>query len=150
MLNFFLIVSNLFFCFANRNSKNGRFIGMTSMDHSKFMQFHPKSILRSVRFFDKPLVTYCLAIKSKKTFIHDATLTHPLPLVFFGDHFLRSSENNKHIIKIGGHLKFVASDSTANLIHDLRNKMNWFLEHKISHPGPVSWLEESNEIDVLR
>lgn len=93
---------------------------------------------------------YYTAVKSTGEFIHDATVIHPLPLVFFGDNLTRVREGDKYIITIGKFLKFVASEETASLINDLRDRMNWFLEYKISHPGTVSWVTQSNEIDVLR
>lgn len=136
--------------FIYRNNSKGRCVGLRSIDFRTKFSFHPKSILKKVEFFESPLVVYFSAIKSKKVFIHDATLTHPLPLVFFGDHFNRSLEDSKDIITIGTHLKFIASDDTARLINDLRNRMNWFLEYKISHPGAVCWAEQSNEVDILR
>lgn len=63
---------------------------------------------------------------------------------------MRTTEGSKHLISIGEYIRFIASDDTARLINDLRSRMNWFLEYKISHPGTVSWTEQSNEIDILR
>lgn len=114
------------------------------------MAFHPKSVLKSVVYFDRPLVVYYQSIKSTAEFIHDATLIPPLPLVFFGDHFVRTNEESRDLITIGEHMRFISADDTSRLINDLRIRMNWFLEYKISHPGTVSWREKSNEIDILR
>lgn len=123
---------------------------MNSIDFRKRFSFHPKSVLCQVKYFDRPLVTYYTAVKSATECLHDATLIHSLPVVFFGDHFTRTLDGSKEVITIGNCLRFIASEDTSKLINDLRNRMNWFIEYKISHPGPVSWTEQSNEIDILR
>lgn len=136
--------------FTFRNNRKGRCVGLKSIDSKKKLEFHPKSVLKTVAYFDRPLVVYYSAVKSTGEFVHDATVIHPLPLVFFGDHFTRWQEGDKYYITIGTYLKFLVSMDSAGIMHELRNRMNWFLEYKISHPGPVSWDTPSNGIDILR
>ncbi|XP_044272686.1 ATP-dependent DNA/RNA helicase DHX36 [Tribolium madens] len=105
----------------------------------KRLKLHPKSILSSCKYFDTNILVYYRKMKSKSDFIHDASLIHPLPVIFFGDKFNQICEDGRIMISINQNLRFKCTESTASIIKDLRDRFNWFLEYKISHPGPVIW-----------
>lgn len=75
----------------------------------------------------------------------------PLPLVFVGDKLTQlKNEKGQPVLMICDKLTFKCSESTAELIKDLRQKLDWFLEYKISHPGYINWREDTYEINLLR
>lgn len=113
------------------------------------LEFHPKSILLKVKNFDSKILVYHLLLKSSQNFVHDATVVHPLPVVFFGDKFQHKVENGKSFILISDKMKFKCTESTTAVIKELREKLNWFLEHKIAHPGIVDWKTNNQEIKLL-
>lgn len=101
--------------------------------------------------FESSLLVYFLKVHSTSVFVHDATVIHPLPLVFFGDHYnYQKVEDGHNVISISDRIVFRCSESTALTIKELRDRMNWFLEYKISHPGLVDWSTDGEEIKVLR
>ncbi|CAH0564481.1 unnamed protein product [Brassicogethes aeneus] len=134
-------------CFYKRTKKRGL---LRSLEYEK-LEFHPKSVLSRERDFESPLFVYYLRMKSSSDFIHDGTMVYPLPLVFFGDQFDASKQvNNGKVITINNALSFRCGNSTAAIIGDLRDKLNWFLEHKICHPGFIDWRKNGEEIPMLR
>ncbi|KAJ3647260.1 hypothetical protein Zmor_024787 [Zophobas morio] len=112
------------------------------------LNIHPKSILAECRYFDTNILVYYRKVYSNSDYIHDCSLIHPLPVIFFGDNFQGMYEEGRHMITINENLKFVCTESTTSIIKELRDRFNWFLEYKISHPGPVIWGKE-NETRVL-
>lgn len=120
------------------------------MGNRKNSKLHLKSVLHGVKSYDSPLLVYWERIKSSSDFIHDASLVHPLPVIFFGDKFQHSVIDGENVICIGNELLFNAQESTAHVIQQLRTKLNWFLGYKISHPGVVNWNEDNDEIRILR
>lgn len=115
------------------------------------VDIHPKSILSSCTRFESHLLVYYLKMRSTSIFVHDATIVHPLPLVFFGDHYnYQETESGHKVISISDRIRFKCSENTAMTIKDLRDRLNWFLEYKISHPGVVDWNSDSGEVKVLR
>lgn len=115
------------------------------------VEIHPKSILNSCASFESPLLVYYLKIRSSSVFVHDATVVHPLPLVFFGDHCnYQEFDGGRKVICVSDRIRFKCSESTALTIKELRDRMNWFLEYKISHPGVVDWSADGEEVKVLR
>jgi ATP-dependent RNA helicase DHX36 len=112
------------------------------------LQLHPKSVLAECKYFDSNILVYYRKIYSNSYFIHDASLIHALPVVFFGDKFHRFYEGDNNMISINQNLKFKCTESTALIIKELRDRFNWFLEYKISHPGPIIW-GKNDETKVL-
>lgn len=89
-------------------------------------------------------------MRSTAIFVHDATMVHPLPLAFFGDHCSYQETDGGHkVLSISDCIRFKCSEGTALTIKELRDRLNWFLEYKISHPGVVDWKVDS-EVTVLR
>nr|XP_023023039.1 LOW QUALITY PROTEIN: ATP-dependent RNA helicase DHX36-like [Leptinotarsa decemlineata] len=124
---------------------------MTSMQTGQSCKFHPKSVLSRTRSFSFPLVVYYKKMKSTCDFIYDATMVHPLPILFFGDRYIHSEANGKHIVSVNNMVRFTAdSERTVSIIRDLRDRLFWFLEHKITHPGSVNWTSSSDELNVLK
>ncbi|KRT84976.1 helicase, partial [Oryctes borbonicus] len=119
-----------------------------TMNHKR-VTLHKKSILAQESIYDSPFLVYYLRLKSSCDFIHDVTMVHPLPLIFFGDRYAQHMENGVSSISVNQCLKFNCSESTMALISDLKQQMNWFLEYKISNPGFVDWTLGTPEIRVL-
>lgn len=115
------------------------------------VDIHPKSILSSCSRFESPLLVYFLKMRSSSIFVHDATVVHPLPLVFFGDQYnYQEIEGGHKVLSISDRIRFKCSEATALTIKELRDRLNWFMEYKISHPGVVDWSANGEEIKVLR
>lgn len=132
-------------------NKLGKPVMLKSLDYKQSYKFHPKSVLTNVTDVDYSLAVYYTKVKTCSDYIHDCTFMRSLPIIFFGDHFEHLVEDGKHLISIGKFLKFEVKDiGTANLICELRNRMNWFLEYKITHPGVVDWNKETGEIAILK
>lgn len=113
------------------------------------VNWHPKSVLSKELHFPSPLFVYYLKLKSTSNFVHDATIVHPLPLVFFGDKYEYDSTNS--LIGLADkQLCFKCSQKTNTIIKEIRDKLNWFLEYKVSNPGVVDWTSSKEEITVLR
>lgn len=128
----------------------GRVKNLRSIDYTQKYQFHPKSVLSNVHFFDSPLIVYYMKIKSTKDYIHDATLVNPLPIIFFGDHFEQTVQGGVDMISVNKMMMFKADFGTSMTISELRDRLNWLLEQKITHPGFLNWSRDSDEINILR
>ncbi|RZC33979.1 ATP-dependent RNA helicase DHX36, partial [Asbolus verrucosus] len=117
----------------------------------KRLNIHPKSILSECKYFDLNMLVYYKKVYSSSDFIHDVTLIHPLPVIFFGDNYSEVCEEGHNMITINETLKFKCTESTAKIIKELRDRFNWFLEYKISHPGPIIWGkdDETKVLDVI-
>uniref|UniRef100_A0A1Y1N3Q9 RNA helicase n=1 Tax=Photinus pyralis TaxID=7054 RepID=A0A1Y1N3Q9_PHOPY len=124
-----------------------RFIGRT-LEGQK-VDWHLKSVLAKEIYFPSRLFVYYLKLQSSKRFIHDATIVYPLPIIFFGDKYSYDQENTT-LNLAGEKLKFKCSEETNTTIKQLRDRLNMFLEYKISNPGVIKWSWENNEISVLR
>ncbi|KAK5641598.1 hypothetical protein RI129_010145 [Pyrocoelia pectoralis] len=113
------------------------------------VDWHPKSVLSKESYFPSPLFAYYIKLQSCRKYIHDATNVHPLPIIFFGDKYSYDPENS--IINLANErLKFKCSDVTNSTIKQLRDRLNMFLEYKISNPGIIKWTSNNREIPVLK
>ncbi|XP_022916424.2 ATP-dependent DNA/RNA helicase DHX36-like [Onthophagus taurus] len=119
-----------------------------TLTHQK-LELHPKSILSKERSFDSPLLVYYHRLKSSSDFIYDATIAQPLPCIFFGDRLSKCLENGVNTIVVAEKLKFKCSETTMEIILELRNCLSLFLERKISNPGFVDWNKENTDIKML-
>ncbi|KAI4457226.1 atp-dependent rna helicase [Holotrichia oblita] len=117
-------------------------------DHKR-VQLHKKSILVTEGVYESPFLVYYLRLKSTSDFIHDATMVHPLPLIFFGDQYAQHIDNGVTSISVNRCLKFKCSEATMMLISELKKQMDWFLEYKISNPGLVDWTTDTPDVKVL-
>lgn len=136
----------LFLCFRQRKT---RCVFYTPEGNK--VDLHPKSILSSATSFESPLLVYYLKMRSTSIFVHDGTIVHALPLVFFGDHYnYQTTDSGQKVLSISDRIRFKCSENTAKTIEELRDRLNWFLEYKISHPGVVDWNSDSEEVKVLR
>ncbi|XP_050513088.1 ATP-dependent DNA/RNA helicase DHX36-like isoform X1 [Diabrotica virgifera virgifera] len=121
-----------------------------SPDRQTRYEFHLKSILTVNQPFPSPLIVYYSKLKTSKEYIHDATMIYPLPLIFFGDQYKALTESNNFFITVSNYLRFSSNVFTYQLITELRNKMNWFLEYKITSPGVVDWTNPSDNLNILQ
>lgn len=131
-------------------SKRGKSHAIRVMGNRRCSKLHPKSVLCRATSFDSPLLVYWEKIKSACDFIHDVSTVHPLPIIFFGDQFGHFTIEGEDVISIGNALMFKAREQTVRVISQLRDRLNWFLGYKISHPGVVDWRENNDEIRVLK
>lgn len=115
----------------------------------KRVQLHKKSVLVNEGVYESPFLVYFLRLKSSSDYIHDATMVHPLPLIFFGDQYAQHNDNGVTSISVNRCLKFKCSEATMTLISDLKKQMDWFLEYKISNPGLVDWTADTPDVKVL-
>ncbi|KAF5296429.1 hypothetical protein FQR65_LT01416 [Abscondita terminalis] len=113
------------------------------------VKWHPKSVLSRESHYPSHLFVYYLKLKSSSNFIHDATIIYPLPLVFFGDKYEFDSMTST-IDLAQRQLRFKSSESTSAIVKKIRDRLNWFLEYKISNPGVVDWTSGNEEIVILR
>ncbi|KAJ8959723.1 hypothetical protein NQ318_021917 [Aromia moschata] len=127
-------------------SKSKKFIRIRSPEN-EFFKLHPVSVINKVRDMKAPLLVYWEKINE---YIHDASMVHPLPIIFFGDHYKYTFHDHNGLISIGNSLTFRANPHTGKIIEELRDRMNWFLENKITHPSIVNWDVDSDEINILR
>lgn len=109
-----------------------------------------QSVLNRYNSFESPIFIYYKRMKSGRTdYIYDASMIFPLPLVFFGDRFKYVQEDRFSFISINDRFKFKCSRSSSFVIHELRNKLNWLLEYKISNPGYIDWVNHGEETLIL-
>lgn len=134
-----------------KTNKHGRVTNISSPDNKRY-EFHLKSILSAEHFFPSPLLVYYLKIKSTKDSIYDATVVPPLSVIFFGDKYQYLEDKGEEFININEHLNFKSNRSTSLVINDLRQRMNWFLEYKVCHPGEIDWSNSKavDGINILR
>ncbi|GJQ80024.1 hypothetical protein Trydic_g5004 [Trypoxylus dichotomus] len=115
----------------------------------KRVTLHKKSVLAREPLYESPFFVYYVRLRSSCDFIHDATMVHPLPLIFFGDRYAQRMDRGLCSISVDHYLTFRCSQSTMFLISNLKQQMNWFLEYKISNPGLVDWTMDTPEIRIL-
>lgn len=119
--------------------------------NNETIYLHPQSVLVKHVNFESHLLVYFKRLKSVKDYIFDASMVHPLPLVFFGDRFTFTKEQKGFtFITINGRIKFRCSESTNYIIKELRDTLNLFLKYKVSHPGFVNWNVDNDERDILK
>ncbi|XP_071450154.1 ATP-dependent DNA/RNA helicase DHX36-like [Hetaerina americana] len=113
---------------------------------------HPKSVNEKEREFESPFLVYHLKMRSTAVFLHDTTIAHPLPLLFFGEGPVRWQTDDRGfgIISINETIRFNCRRDTADLIKKLRKWLDNLLEEKITHPGITNWDSNSEEGKVLR
>lgn len=113
---------------------------------------HSKSIVmqRGERS-DFPLLVYYLKLSTTTVFLHDGTLVHCLPIIFFGDRYQARMLQNQNVISVMSEkLSVKCTKKTSDLIGELRERLNWLLEYKVSHPGCVDWTKDCSETNLLR
>lgn len=112
---------------------------------------HPSSVLTQYANWESNLLVYFKRLKCGRDYIFDASMVHPLPLVFFGDRFTIVEENsNFTYISINGKIRFKCNKQCALTIKELRDKLNLFLTYKVSHPGHVNWDRDNDEKSILQ
>jgi len=111
---------------------------------------HPRSINEKEPEFESPFLLYHLKLKSTSIYLHDTTMVYPLPLLFFGQGVDVCMEDGLETIAVDKSIRFKCQESTANLVKELRTRLDQLLEYKISHPGSLNWNCYSTEGAVLR
>lgn len=80
------------------------------------VEIHPKSVNGLAVDFESRFLIYHLKLKSLKIYLHDTSMIHPLPLLFFGHNLDMYNEKGKTIIELSNLIRFAVSSSTASLI----------------------------------
>lgn len=149
-----VVCAGLFPNMAMVSCKSGKFVKIHGEECGRNIRFHRKSILCNYKSFESPLITYHTRIKSTDDYIHDATLVHPLAVIFFGDryrHVMPLQEGLPHVIGISMRMIFKCSESTANVIKQLRERLNAYLQRAILEPTaePFFKREENDVISAI-
>ncbi|XP_069705785.1 ATP-dependent DNA/RNA helicase DHX36 [Periplaneta americana] len=111
---------------------------------------HPRSINEKQTEFESPYLLYHLKLKSTSIYLHDTTMVYPLPLLFFGKGVDVCIECDMEVIAVDESIRFRCLHSTANLVKELRKRLDQLLEYKITHPGTINWSRSSTEGAVMR
>ncbi|GLH02658.1 Uncharacterized protein GBIM_08628 [Gryllus bimaculatus] len=115
------------------------------------VQIHPRSINERQTHFESPFLVYHTKLKSTSINLHDTTMVHPMPLLFFGQYFWPEKEKGDYYtIKISNAIQFRCRSRTTEIIQELRERMVKLLEYKISHPGTIDWSHDAKEGALLR
>lgn len=115
------------------------------------VHIHPRSINERQTHFESPFLVYHTKLKSSSINLHDTTMVHPMPLLFFGQHFwIEKEKGDYYTIKISNAIQFRCRSRTTEIIKELRERMVKLLEYKISHPGTIDWSEDAKEGALLR
>lgn len=62
-------------------------------------------------------------------------------ILFYESFFLRNIQNWKHCF---------AKIFIFSLFKELKLRLDWLLEYKLSHPGHVSWNDKTSDITLLK
>ncbi|XP_075234101.1 ATP-dependent DNA/RNA helicase DHX36-like [Lycorma delicatula] len=114
------------------------------------VEIHPKSVNEKALEFESRFLLYHLKMKSTKIYLFDTSMVHPLPLLFFGHNLDTYNEKGKTVIELSNLIRFIMSPSTARLITELRIRLDWLIEEKISNPGVTNWSNDTEEGCILR
>lgn len=108
----------IFFSFRKINKRS---IRLKTIDHPK-VALHPKSFCEKLNKFESPFLVYYLKLKSTSIYLHDATMVHPMPLLFFGER-LDIIEEGKglHSIRVDDMIKFNCFKRTGLLVKVKQN-----------------------------
>lgn len=106
-------------------------------------------------YFDSPFLVYFTKIKSKRIFLHDSTMVHALPIIFFADNIKYeeqpNSSNPDMILKLNDKIQFQCNERVASLIKNVSKQLNLLLEYKVAHPGFIDWSQKDNyQVDILK
>ncbi|XP_067002715.2 ATP-dependent DNA/RNA helicase DHX36 isoform X2 [Anabrus simplex] len=112
------------------------------------VSLHPRSVNEREKMFESPFLVYYLKLKSSAIYLHDTTMVHPLPLLFFGGGIKYNAEDK--VISVNDVLRFTCQESTAFIILELKKCLDNLLEYKISHPGVTDWRNDSEEGTILK
>lgn len=132
-----VVCAGLYPNIALAQCKNGRMVKMLTEESGSNLKFHMKSIMQRIKVFESPIIVYHTRIKSTSDYLHDGTIVHPLPVIFFGDryrHIQPIKEELPHVIAISTRMVFKCSESTANVIQQLRDRLNAYLRRAILEP----------------
>ncbi|XP_021919512.1 ATP-dependent RNA helicase DHX36-like isoform X2 [Zootermopsis nevadensis] len=135
---------------VKRSNRTGQVVVTLTTPEDGRVCIHPRSINEKETEFESPLLLYHLKLKSTSIYLHDTTMVYPLPLLFFGQGVDFFIEDGVETIAVDKSLHFKCKERTANLVKELRTRLDRLLEYKITHPGTINWSCYSNEGAVLR
>ncbi|CAH0382485.1 unnamed protein product [Bemisia tabaci] len=131
--------------------KSGHCLQFIRTPEQENVKHHPKSVNEKQSEFESRFLVYHQKIQSTAIFLHDTSMVYPLSLLFFGGGFeFKSDGEGGTVIEINDELKFHCDNKTADLIKELKLRLDMLLEYKSSHPGVTDWTQNSNEGAILR
>ncbi|XP_058808808.1 ATP-dependent DNA/RNA helicase DHX36 [Phymastichus coffea] len=105
----------------------------------ELVKVHPASINEKVYSFPSPYLTYFLKRKSTGIYLFDTTSVSPVALLFASPTSFLDDKRGKSVITVANNLSFVCEHGTAQIIQKLHKQLDSLLEHKITHPGMITW-----------
>ncbi|XP_039287143.1 ATP-dependent DNA/RNA helicase DHX36 [Nilaparvata lugens] len=132
----------------NRGNPRQRGPKLFTVEDGK-VELHPRSVNQRCDAFESNYLMYHLKLKSTGIFVHDSTMVHPLPLFFFGHSVNITEEDGKTVFELSHRVRFAIDPDAAKVILDLRMRLDWILEQKISNPGVIDWNLDTEEVLVL-
>ncbi|CAB3376910.1 Hypothetical predicted protein [Cloeon dipterum] len=109
---------------------------------------HPKSVNNFPETFESVLFVYHLKLKSAMVYLHDTSMVFPMPLLFFGSS-LRQLRQEQTLVTMD-QFEFRCSQQTADLIMELRRRLDSLLEYKITHPHTTDWNSNLAEKSLIQ
>lgn len=117
----------------------------------KVVKIHPKSVLFKDSDVTAPFSVYFQRLKSSSDFIHDLSMIQTLPLIFFGDGIeQQTTKNGVNVLCINEMFRIRCLNGTADLLLDIKNRFNSFLEYRVSNPRFVKWNCDDGGVEILR
>lgn len=120
VFSFKLTETNYLFYFFYRKVKKIKKLGKTVVQlhtpEDGRVEIHPKSVNSKALGFESKFLVYHMKLKSTKINLHDTSMIHPLPLIFFGHSINSYEENSRTIIELSDAVRFSMSEEAARLI----------------------------------
>lgn len=133
-----------------RHSQSGSGRNVLTTPEDGKVSLHIRSINHNEDTFESQYLIYHQKLKSSAVYLHDTTMVYAFPLLFFGQKLDVFHDKGFVIVKVSDHIKFRCEESVAQLIKELRHRLDRLLEYKIAHPGVTNWKEGSDEGYLLR
>ena len=115
------------------------------------VNIHPKSVLFKDSDIAAPFSAYFQRLKSSSDFVHDLSVFETLPLVFFGDGIERQTmKNGTNVLCVNETFNIRCPSGTADVLLDIKRRLNSFLEYRVSHPMFTMWNNDDEGVEILR
>eukprot|EP00050_Salpingoeca_kvevrii_P001156 m.163632 g.163632 ORF g.163632 m.163632 type:complete len:1019 (-) comp10307_c0_seq24:1459-4515(-) len=95
---------------------------------------HPKSVLSDEVHFPVKWLIYHKKVRTTQIFLHDASMVTPYALLFFGGEIDTEVDEGHELVVIDKWIRFRASRSIAELVMQLRERLDAVLRAKVNHP----------------
>ncbi|ESO94287.1 hypothetical protein LOTGIDRAFT_161510 [Lottia gigantea] len=120
-----------------------------NLKHGQKAAMHPSSVNAYSQFFDEKWVIFHKKMRTSDIYIYDCTTISPYPLLLFGGE-INLLQDAGDCVSVDGWIIFKAKPDVANLVKDLRVRLDKVLEQKITKPGPTDWTHGSKEGSLMK